>query len=242
VDTGLYVALSSQIALQKRLTTLADNVANANTVGFRATEVKFEQIVDRRQPADVAFVSSGEDYLSTRAGGLEQTGNDFDFAIKGDGWFAIETPQGMALTRDGRFTMTPQGDLVTLNGYPVLDAGGTQIRLDPFGGPPKASGDGMLYQNGAQVGGIGLFAFDPSNGYVRHENSAVIPDGEPEAIVNRVEVGVVQGYLEQSNVNPVAEMTQLIMVSRTFENLSALIRKNESMSEEAIRTLGGSNA
>lgn len=239
MDSGLYVALSSQLALEKRLTTLADNVANANTAGFRATEVKFEQIIDRRRPEDVAFVSTGEDYLSMEGGAIEQTGNDLDFAIKGEGWFAIETPQGQALTRDGRFTVTPNGELVTLNGYPVLDAGGAAIQLDPMAGPPRVSEDGMLYQNGANVGGIGLFTFDPGNGYRRHENSAILPDGEPEPILGGA--GVVQGYVEQSNVNPVEEMSQLITVSRSFENLAAMIREAETTTKEAIRVLGGGN-
>jgi len=241
MDSALYVALSSQVALEKRLTTLADNVANANTVGYRATEVKFEQLVDKRRPADVAFVSSGENYLSTDSGGLKQTGNALDFAVQGDGWFAIETPSGMALTRDGRFTMAPDGALVTLNGYPVLDAGGAAIQLDPAGGEPEVARDGGLRQNGALLGAIGLFAFDPADGYARHENSAILPAGEPEAIIDRFDVGVVQGFVENSNVNALAEMTQLIMVTRQFENISALIRDSEGVTEQAIRTLGGSN-
>ncbi|WP_099863960.1 flagellar basal-body rod protein FlgF [Pararhizobium haloflavum] len=239
MDTALYVGLSAQIALEKRLTTLADNVANANTVGFRSTEVKFESLVDRRRPADVDFVSSGSNYLSTENGGLNQTGNSLDFAVRGEGWFAIDTPAGQALTRDGRFTMTQEGALVTLNGYPVLDAGGAPIQLDPLAGPPEAGNDGTLLQNGAQVSALGLFAFDPNSNYRRFENSAIIPDGEAEPIVDRFDAGVVQGYVEQSNVNPVAEMTRLIMVTRAFENASALMRASESTTEEAIRTLGG---
>lgn len=239
MDTSLYVSLSSQIALEKRLTTLADNVANANTVGFRSTEVKFETLTDNRRPDDVDFVSSGENYLSTENGGLRQTGNDLDFAVNGDAWFAIETPTGQALTRDGRFTMTAAGELVTLNGYPVLDAGGAPILLNPNAGPPEASRDGALYQNNARAGALGLFAFDPAQGYVRHENSAIIPNGEPEPVVDRIDVGVVQGFVENSNVNPIAEMTQLIMVTRAFDQISALIRDAEQTTEQAIRTLGG---
>lgn len=240
MDSALYVALSSQIALEKRLTTLADNVANANTVGFRATEVKFEPLVDRRRPEDVDFVSAGEDYLSTRNGGLTPTGNMLDFAVHGEAWFAIETPAGQALTRDGRFTLTPAGELVTLNGYPVLDPGGAPIQLNPLAGAPEAGRDGSLIQDGNQVAALGLFAFDPQNGYRRFENSAILPEGEPEPIVNRLDIGVAQGFVENSNVNPVAEMTQLIMVSRQFESVTALIRDGETALEEAIRTLGGS--
>ena len=129
MQTGLYVAVSSQMALEKRMNTLADNVANANTVGFRATEVKFNQLIGDNKPAQVSFVSEGKEFLNTNNGGLNRTGNTLDFAIKGDAWFSVETPGGPALTRDGRFTLTETGDLVTLKGYPVLDAGGAPIQI-----------------------------------------------------------------------------------------------------------------
>ena len=99
MQSGLYVALSSQIALERRLTTISDNMANVNTVGFRGSEVKFDEMVARNHNdmnARVAFVSQGNDYLSTRQGAFEQTGNSFDFAIKGDAWFSIETPGAIA--------------------------------------------------------------------------------------------------------------------------------------------------
>lgn len=131
MQTGLYVSLSSQLALDRRLTTLADNVANSTTVGFRATEVKFNQVVSDQKVADVAFVSQGNEFLSTRAGGMTETGGTLDFAIKGDAWFQVETPSGPTLTRDGRFTLTDAGELVTLNGYAVLDAGGGPIDPQP---------------------------------------------------------------------------------------------------------------
>lgn len=123
MQTGLYVAISSQMALEKRLNTLADNIANANTVGFRGTEVKFNQMLGDTKPTKVAYVSKGEEFLNTNNGSLTRTGAALDFAVKGDAWFQIETPAGPALTRDGRFTLTDAGELVTIRGYPVLDAG-----------------------------------------------------------------------------------------------------------------------
>ncbi|MEY9788551.1 flagellar hook-basal body protein [Sinorhizobium fredii] len=94
MQTGLYVALSSQMALEKRLNTLADNIANANTVGFRSTEVKFDQVLGDTKPTKVSYVSEGEEYLSTSNGALARTGSALDFAIKGDAWFNIDTPGG----------------------------------------------------------------------------------------------------------------------------------------------------
>lgn len=240
MQTGLSVSLSSQLALDRRLTTLADNVANSTTVGFRATEVKFNQIVSNQKIADVAFVSEGNEFLSTKSGGLTETGGTLDFAIKGDAWFQVETPRGPTLTRDGRFTLTDAGELVTLNGYPVLDAGGSPIQIDGDNGPIALSADGQLNQNGRPVAALGLFAADLSGGFVRAGNSGVIPTLAPEPIVDRVDAGVMQGYVEESNVNAIGEMTQLIQVTRAFENIASLIRGSEESLSEAVRVLGGS--
>ncbi|WP_075292481.1 flagellar basal-body rod protein FlgF [Pararhizobium arenae] len=239
MQTGLYVAVSSQMALEKRMNTLADNVANSNTVGFRATEVKFNQLIGDNKPAQVSFVSRGEEFINTNNGGLTQTNNTLDFAIKGDAWFQIETPSGPALTRDGRFTLTETGDLVTLKGYPVLDAGGAPVQIADGSSPIKVGSDGSIHQNGTQVAALGLYEADFSNGFIRTDNSGVIPNSQPEPVVDRMDVGVMQGYVEESNVNPVQEMSQLIMVSRAFENISALMRDSEGSLDEAIKTLGG---
>lgn len=238
MQDGLYVALSSQIALERRLNTIADNVANASTVGFRATGVKFEDVVSGLGQKSVAFVSSGDTYLSTASGGLRQTGNPLDFAIKGDAWFGIDTPAGIVMTRDGRFTMQEDGQLVTVEGYPVLDAGGAPIQLDPRNGTPEAGADGMLRQGGQPVGALGLFTFDPGVNFTRFANSGIIPNGAPQPVVDRIDVSVVQGYVEESNVNPILEMTRLISVQRAFENTAALMRSSEQTFSEAVKTLG----
>jgi len=238
IQTGLYVSLSAQIALQKRLETLADNVANANTAGFRATGVKFEDLVHGLGSRSVEFASTGTDFLSPRGGALERSGDAFDFAVQGDAWFAIATPAGTVMTRDGRFTMLGTGELVTHEGYAVLDAGGAPLQLDPTGGAPDAGRDGTLLQNGKPVGAIGLFQFDPGENVRRFGNSGVIPNGAPEPIVDRADIGVLQGFVEQSNVNPVLEMTHLIAVQRAFENAATLIRDSESSLDDAVKQLG----
>lgn len=237
---GLYVALSAQVALERRLTTLADNVANMSTVGYRATEIKFNQLVAGLGQDSVAFVSSGDTYMSDKIGPMRETGNPFDFAIQGDAWFGIETPAGLVMTRDGRFTMLDTGQLVTQQGFPVVDAGGAPIQLDPNNGPPEAGRDGVLRQNGNLAGAIGLFNFSPGTNFQRYENSGIIPQGAPDPVVDRIDAGVTQGFLEESNVNPVLEMTRLIMVQRAFENAAAAIRQSETSVDQSIKALGGS--
>jgi flagellar basal-body rod protein FlgF len=238
MQDGLYVALSAQVALERRLTTIADNVANSSTVGFRATGIKFADVVSGTGQRAVSYTSSGTTYMSTQTGSIKQTGSPFDFAIQGDAWFGIDTPAGTVMTRDGRFSMLDTGELVTLEGHPVLDAGGAPIQLDPNGGAPQSGADGVLRQNGQLAGAIGLYDFDPGQDFQRYGNSGIIPSGAPEPVVDRNDIGVAQGYLEESNVNPVLEITRLIMVQRAFENIGAAMRSQETTFGEAIKTLG----
>ena len=238
MQDALYVSLSAQVAMERRLATIADNVANAGTIGFRATEIRFEDLVTGSGDKAVSFASTGETYLSTRDGALRETGNPFDFAVQGDAWFGIDTPAGTVMTRDGRFTMRDDGLLVTIEGYPVLDAGGAPIQLNPQGGPPEASADGVLRQGETAVGAIGLYQFTPGASFVRFGNSGIVPDRPPEAVVDRNDVGLALGFLEESNVNPILEMSRLIMVQRGFENVAASIRATEQTLGDAISALG----
>ncbi|MFB2566343.1 flagellar basal-body rod protein FlgF [Rhizobium sp. IMFF44] len=243
MQSGIYVALSSQMALERRLTTIADNLANVNTTGFRGTEVKFDQVLSNTQNklnAKVAFVSQGNDYLSTDNGELQNTGNLFDFAVKGDAYFGMNTPAGLVLSRDGRFTMTESGALVSTRGFPVLDPGGAPIQLDPAGGPPSVASNGTITQNGRSMGQIGLYSADVSKGFLRYENSGILPTDTPQPVIDRSNIGIAQGYLENSNVNGMREMTNLIEVSRAFDNISTLTSSSEGTLTDAIKTLGGS--
>jgi flagellar basal-body rod protein FlgF len=238
VQKGLYVALSSQIALERRLTTIADNIANANTVGFRATGLKFDELVDGISASSTSFVSDGEGFLSPLAGGMESTGNSLDFAVQGDVWFGIETPQGVMLTRDGRFQLTPEGALVNLEGYAVLDPGGAPVQINPANGALAAGRDGSISQHGTPVSAIGLFDYSAASEFQRFGSSGILAGTLPDAAVDRSDAGVLQGFVEQSNVNALKELTSLIMVQRTFDDISALVRDSESSLSEAIKTLG----
>ncbi len=243
MQSGIYVGLSSQIALERRLTTIADNIANMNTAGFRATEVKFDEVLSQTGNdlrAKVAFVSQGNDYLSTRNGEVQQSGNPLDFAVKGDAWFAIDTPAGQVLTRDGRFSMKETGELVSIQGYPVLDSGGAPIQLNPNGSSPQVGLDGRVKQDDRIVGSIGVFTADLEAGFLRYENSGVISVDTPQPVVDSTEIGVMQGYVEHSNVNALTEMTQLIQVNRAFESISSLLQTSEDTLRQAVKTLGGS--
>jgi flagellar basal-body rod protein FlgF len=240
VQGNLYVGVSAQVTLQKRLETIAHNVANANTAGFRAEEVRFETALAGAGADPIAFAVSGPTYLSRRSGDLVRTDNQFDVAVDGNAWLGIQTPTGQAYTRDGRMRMTPVGELQTLNGYAVLDAGGAPVVLDPNAGPPRIARDGSIFQANRQIGAIGLFTIEENANLTRFENSGVIPDRPATPVVDFTRAGMHQGYTEGSNVNAVMEMSRLISVTRAFEMVTASLTASESSLQEAIRTLGTS--
>ena len=234
-----YVGLSAQIALQRRMEAIAQNVANLGTAGYRAEEIKFDSILSGAIGEEpVAYAGADETYISLQAGPLNQTGDPLDVAVQGDSWMAIQTPAGTVYTRDGRMKMLETGELVSINDHPMLDVGGAPLLLDPVGGPPQIARDGMITQGGVEVGAIGLFAIDPKANLARYENSGVIPDQPAVPVLDFDANGVVQGFVEGANVNPVLEMTKLIMVSRSFESATSAIEQSEQSQEEAIKTLG----
>jgi flagellar basal-body rod protein FlgF len=241
MQSSLYVALSSQIAFQRRMETIANNVANASTPGFRGEEIKFEQMLSNSSSESVAFASPGDSFIKRDPGQTFKTGNPLDVAVQGDAWLGIQTPSGVVYTRDGRMQMTPGGELQSIAGHPMLDAGGSPIQINPNGGPIQIASDGMITQNGQQLGAIGLFTIDPAAKLSRYENSGVIPDKPADPVLDFNRYGVVQGHIESSNVNPMWEMSQLIMASRSYDAVSNSIDKSEDSLSEAIKSLGPSS-
>lgn len=238
MQPSLYVSLSGQIALQKRMDTVANNVANAGTAGYRNEEVHFESILSQASREPTAYSSAGESYVSRRAGGFTETGNSLDVAIKGEAYLAISTPAGQVYTRDGRMQMNGQGELQTLNGHAVLDAGGAPIQLDPNGDQVKIAPDGTITQGGRQLGALGLYEIRNNAKLMRYENSGVIPDLPAEPALDFARNSVVQGSIEQSNVNPVSEISKLIMLTRTFEAITTALSQVDNQQRDSIRALG----
>ncbi len=191
-----------------------------------------------RQANSVAFASTGDTYIKRDAGPLIRTDNPLDIAVRGDAWFGIQTPAGPVYTRDGRMQITATGDLQSIDGYPILDVGGAPLVVNPSAGPVQIASDGMITQNNQQVGAVGLFTIDAHAKLSRYENSGVIPDTPATPALDFSRVGVAQGYVEGANVNPMLEMSQLIMASRTFEAVSNSINQSSDSLDEAIKALG----
>lgn len=245
MQASLYVTLSAQMALEQRLNTVATNVANLGTAGYRAEEVKFETILSEAGGREVAFTTPGETFLSRKAGPLIKTDSPLDVGVQGDGWLAVRGPGGPVYTRDGRMQVTAAGDLQDLSGRPILDPGGSPLTVDPEGPPITIGQDGIISQGTNQIGALGVFRLDPAAKLTRVAGGAVASDrpGQPILDFNQRDattVRVQQGFQEGANVNPVMEMSRLIEITRTFQNAAAAVAETESSLQDAIRGLGPS--
>ncbi|MBN9670704.1 flagellar basal-body rod protein FlgF [Roseibium aggregatum] len=243
MESALYVALSAQVALSNRLETVSRNVANMNTAGYRADEVKFAELISKAGQDEVSFATGGEIYISRQGGSLNKTDNALDIAVEGDAWFAIRDVNGnVSYTRDGRLEITQDGMVRTVTGQQILGTGGQPITLDPEAGSPLITQSGEISQGEAGVvGQIGLFLIPAEANLTRRENSAVVPDLPAIPVQNFDRNGVRQGYVEGSNINPVREMTKLIMISRAFESATKMIDNSNESQEKAIRELGATS-
>lgn len=238
MEPSIYVATSGQLALQRRLDTIANNVANSTTPGFRAENVTFQTVLSQTSRASVAYSGTGESTFSRTIGPIVQTGNPLDVAIQGDAFLSINSANGPVYTRDGRMRIAVTGDLENMSGQQILDQSGSPIQINPNRGPVQISRDGTISQNGQRVGRLGIFQIPPAAKLVRHEGAAVVPDLPAQPVIDFVRNGLAQGYIEKANVNPVMEMTRLISVTRAFEAMSAAGEQSDRKLTDAIKALG----
>ena len=227
--------------LDQRMTVIAQNIANAGTAGYRASGLNFEAVLSKAGTTPTAFpppaaTSSPAPTARWRRPAIRST-----LRCPAKVGCRSRRPPGVAYTRDGRMQMSETGDLQTILGFPVLDAGGSPIVLDPGGGPPTIFGDGAINQGGRQFGALGLFEIDADSVLTRAENSSVIPSKPATPVLDFARNGVAQGSLESANVNPILEMTKLIMTSRAFDDVNAVNDMMNSSQRNAVRTIGGAS-
>ena len=206
MENATYTTLTRQSGLMNQLRVVANNIANVSTTGYRTEEVIFSehvQALGRNDDSLSMATATARNTLSLQ-GTLAQTGGSFDLAIEGDGFFLIETPEGERLTRAGSFLPNENGDLVTPEGHRVLDAGGAPVFVPQGAGPVGIAPDGTVSAGGQPVGQIGLVIPNDPLGMVR-ENGVRFraDDGFQPAVEGRM----MQGFLEESNVDPVLELS-----------------------------------
>lgn len=245
MDNALYVGLSRQMTLRRELDIVANNIANANTTGFkvedlmvRTEQAKPAKTLDGASP--VKFVMDTGVARDFTQGAMTKTDGDFDLAIEGQGFFKIQAAGGERYTRDGRFATSPEGMLVTQAGQPVLDEGGGNITIDFKLGPVTIGKDGIVSQGPIRVGKIGLVRPD--------DMSAMSKDGDnlyrntANATLQPVtDAQIHQGMLESSNVKPVIEITKLIEIQRAYEGVAKMMDNTSELSRSAVERLGKVN-
>jgi flagellar basal-body rod protein FlgF len=239
MDTALYVGLSRQVTLQRALDIAANNIANADTAGFKVEQLLLED--DPLTPpisgaSPVHYVIDNGVARDFGQGEMEMTGNTFDLAVEGAGFFTVQTPRGDRYTRDGRFTVDNQNRLVTQAGDPVLSSGGQPITLNPQLPAPKVAEDGTVSQGAQSLGKVGVVRFtDLSQLSKEGDVLYTAPEG---ASVQANDAVIRQGAVERSNVQPVLEITHLIEITRAYERVAKMMEANQTMTSTAIQRLG----
>jgi flagellar basal-body rod protein FlgF len=221
MDNSIYVALSRQTALFRDLDITANNIANVNTTGFQAEKLVFDDfLVDGGNHEKIAFTRDPMSYRDTRNGRVTQTGNTFDLAINGPGYFQIQTPLGTRYTKAGNFQINPAGELVTVDGYQVLGGDGAAVSIPAGTVSIDINGAGQIGSNGNQLGAVGVFEFANEQKLDRVGDTMFKTDEPPlEAVKSRV----MQGYVEDSNVNGVTEMVRLLQLQRSVGSTAKFI-------------------
>ena len=242
MQNALFVGVSSQVALQRELDVIANNMANVSTTGFKGRNSRFQEYLmpvasaDSFQASDrrVSYVIDQGTTLNLSQGPIEPTGNPLNVAVRGDAFLAVQTPQGERYTRNGALEMNAQGTLVTSDGFPLMgDGGPITINAQETGiaiGP-----DGTVSTNLGIRGRVRMVTFaNPQRLTNEGSNLYASPEpARPAGLEGRLE----SGALERSNISPVLEMTRLMDVNRSYTMVSSVITRMDELRGTAIRRL-----
>lgn len=255
MSKGIFTAVSGAMAQSARLDTVANNLANVNTPGFKRDGQLFREYLTSfnqepgtvevpRIPASVesfyahnggdkSFVDLDGTFSDFSQGTIRPTGNTLDFAIEGDGFFEVATPEGSRYTRAGNFAVDGDGRLVTKQGFPVQKQGGGEFR---FTSPDvTVSGDGEVFEKGQSVGRLSLNRFANKDALMKQgANLFALKENLDPKMSGATDAKVSQGFLEGSNVNIVREMTDMISATRTFESTQKAIQAYDQMAGKLI--------
>ncbi len=245
MDNATYVAASRLIAQAQAMDVLAGNIANAGTPGFKAERVLFSDWLARQHGVDappggetIAYTQDRATYRDQQAGSLSHTANPLDLAISGEGYFTVETPQGPRLTRAGHFGLMPDGTVADIAGHALLDATGQPVKLAVADTRITVTGDGTISSENGQVGKIGIVT--------PQDAMRLSPEGDRLARADTPTTAVaspklVQGAVEESNVQPVTEMTRMMAGLREFQFVSQFVQSESDRRQNAIEKIRGSH-
>lgn len=242
MQNALFVGVSSQVALQRELDVIANNMANVSTTGFKGRSTRFQEYLMPTASADsfsgpdrrLSYVIDQGTALDLGQGAIEPDGNPIHVAIHGEAFFSVQTPQGLRFTRNGAFEVDAQGTLVNSDGYAVQGEGGP-IAINAQETGLSIGPDGTVSTNLGVRGRVRLVTFaNPQRLTNAGANLYAATDQpQPAGIRGRLE----SGALERSNVRPVLEMTRLMDVNRTYAMVSSVITRLDDLRGTAIRRL-----
>lgn len=239
MDNTGYITLARQSGLMREMQIVANNIANSATTGYRQEGLVFSEYVQAMRGGPSLSMAHGNvRETSFVQGTLTQTGGTFDFAIEGDGFFLVQTPDGERVTRAGGFSPNGQGDLVTHDGYAVLDAGGAPVFIPPGVATLSVAPDGSISADGAFVGQIGLVQPVDRTALVREGGVMFSADSgfEPSDTAR-----VLQGFVEESNVNPIEQLARMIEIQRAYEMGQNFLNSEDERVRRAMDAMLKSN-
>lgn len=234
-NNASYIALSGQIAKKQHLEVIANNVANAGTIGFEQDDIIFRNVdVKQNSVRTNSFAWAETTYRNGQQGAIKLTNRPTDIAVAGEGYFKVLTPRGARYTLDGSIIINNQGMLVNHLGYPFLSPDNAAIEIPTEFQTFEIATQGTIYVDGQEVGTIGVFAFNGKDPIIKEGGNLYAIDGADRALD---EFTIISGALRASNVNSALAMSQLIEVQRAYGSTTDLMTNVNETETSAINKL-----
>lgn len=238
MELPTYVALSRLAAQQRALDVTATNLANVSTPGFKASRVLFSDWLSAQTGTSattggrtVAFTQDRATYRDNQPGPLQHTANPLDLAVSGNGYFTVDTPRGPRLTRAGHFTQQANGTIGDMDGNALMSTSGAPLRVAPNDTNITITADGTVSTESGEIGRIGVVMPTDPNRMTAEGNRDLRADGPTEPVK---EPKVVQGAVEDSNVQAVVETTRMMSDLRSFQFTTQFVQAEADRMQSAI--------
>lgn len=237
MENTALVALSQQMVLRRQMDVIANNIANASTIGFKSERMLFsEHFRDIGGGQQLAFVTDAAVVHDPSEGELTPTGNPLDVAIKGSGYFEVDTPDGIRYMRGGHLRVDADGVLVSAEGHPVLGQDGTPLLTFPGDTEITIKADGTVSSESGEIGQLAVVTFE-NRSMLRKFGAGMYEAPDSVVPIPAVDGKVIQGSIEESNVAPIIEMTRMISLLRSYQGAQRLADEQDKLMRRSINVL-----
>ena len=240
MENPIYISLSRMMALRNKMDAVANNVANSGSTGYKQQRVLFSEVLRKTTMTEkVSLVHDRAMVRDMSEGPLSATSNPLDIAIRGKGFFVVDTLNGPHYTRAGRFQLDGKSQIVDNNGLPVLDANNRPIAMPKGTNDIRITADGSVFSNvspTAPVGKINVVTFQNERQMTEIGGGLFITDEKPTPPTK--DTRVIQGAIEESNVKPVVEITNMIDILRQYQGIQKIIDAEHDRQKTMIQKLG----